>query len=305
MSLNKDDDNVNKKLDRTSKEHDDEKKESMLPTTFKPNIQNLSPFEGLTVKEEQTLTRRLLSILITLTLGVLITLYIISPLSKLQGISVNGAENTEVNSIVTASGLKIGESIWPQYFKQNKEMKQVVSQNPRIENANLSIRGLNQFTIKVSEYRTLAVLSKNKKLYPVLSNGKILKDTARENETKLPVLIGFEEGEGLNTFLKSYEKFTPKIQKEIVSIESQATKKNPFRVKLVMKDGNEVIGLSTTIADKLVFYDKIAAEFKDKRVVDMEAGKSGVFSYPIETEESSTEEGLSDETTSESINNGF
>ena len=305
MSLNKDDDNVNKKLDRTSKEHDDEKKESMLPTTFKPNIQNLSPFEGLTVKEEQTLTRRLLSILITLTLGVLITLYIISPLSKLQGISVNGAENTEVNSIVTASVLKIGESIWPQYFKQNKEMKQVVSQNPRIENANLSIRGLNQFTIKVSEYRTLAVLSKNKKLYPVLSNGKILKDTARENETKLPVLIGFEEGEGLNTFLKSYEKFTPKIQKEIVSIESQATKKNPFRVKLVMKDGNEVIGLSTTIADKLVFYDKIAAEFKDKRVVDMEAGKSGVFSYPIETEESSTEEGLSDETTSESINNGF
>lgn len=305
MSLNKDDDNVNKKLDRTSKEHDDEKKESMLPTTFKPNIQNLSPFEGLTVKEEQTLTRRLLSILITLTVGVLITLYIISPLSKLQGISVNGAENTEVNSIVTASGLKIGESIWPQYFKQNKEMKQVVSQNPRIENADLSIRGLNQFTIKVSEYRTLAVLSKNKKLYPVLSNGKILKDTARENETKLPVLIGFEEGEGLNTFLKSYEKFTPKIQKEIVSIESQATKKNPFRVKLVMKDGNEVIGLSTTIADKLVFYDKIAAEFKDKRVVDMEAGKSGVFSYPIETEESSTEEGLSDETTSESINNGF
>lgn len=307
MSFNNEDDNLNKRIDKTSKEQsmDENENDSLLPTTTKPKIHNFSPFEGLSDKEEKTLTRRLLSILITLTVGVLIMLYIISPLSKLQGITINGAENTETNAIVNSSGLKIGQGIWPQYFKQNREMKQVIDQNPRISSAKLRIRKFNHFSVKVTEYKTLAVLSKDNKIYPVLSNGKILKEQAVKDEKKLPILIGFKEGDGLNTLLKSYEKFSPKIQKEIVSIESQATEKNPFRIKLVMKDGNEVIGLSTTIADKLVFYDKIAAEFKDKRVVDMEAGKSGVFSYPIETQESSSEEGLSDESTTESTNNGF
>lgn len=44
-----------------------------------------------------------------------------------------------------------------------------------------------------------------------------------------------------------------------------------------MKDGNEVIGLSTTIADKMAFYDKITAEMSYKGVIDMEAGPSGCF----------------------------
>ena len=72
-----------------------------------------------------------------------------------------------------------------------------------------------------------------------------------------------------------------------------------------MKDGNEVIGLSTTIADKLVFYDKIVAELKNKSVIDMEAGKTGVYSYPLETQESSASDGLSNENSNESINSGF
>ena len=95
------------------------------------------------------------------------------------------------------------------------------------------------------------------------------------------------------------------MKSEITSIESQATKTNPFRIKLNMKDGNQVIGLSTTIADKLVFYDKIVAEMKTKGVIDMEAGKTGVFSYPFETQDSSVSDGLSDENSSESTNNGF
>lgn len=268
-------------------------------------IHKLSPFTGLTPVEEKKLTRRLTGILVTLTIGILITLYIISPLSKLQGVIVDGVSKANEQSIVTASQLKVGDNIWLQYFDKTKDMQQVVKKNPRVKTAKLSITKLNHFRINITEYDVLAVLSKNNKLYPVLSNGKILTETATDSEKSLPKLVGFKEGEGLDSLLASYDHFSPKIKSEITSIESQSTKTNPFRIKLQMKDGNEVIGLSTTIADKLVFYDKIVAELKNKSVIDMEAGKTGVYSYPIETQESSASDGLSNENSSESINNGF
>lgn len=268
-------------------------------------INKLSPFQGLTPNEEKRLTRRLTSILITLTVGILITLYIISPLSKLQNIEVTGIDKADSQTIIKSSHLKLGEGLWPQYFNKSNDMKRVIKENPRINTATLRIKQFNHFDINVTEYEVLAVLLKNDKMYPVLSNGKILSETAKESEKKLPQLIDFKEGEGLKSFLTSYEKFSPKMKSEIISIESQATQKNPFRIKLNMKDGNQVIGLSTTIADKLVFYDKIAAEMKSKGVIDMEAGKTGVFSYPLETQNSDSSEGLSDENSSESINNGF
>lgn len=309
MSLKKEDDKKKKPNQSSKKVSSTQKKsaDTLLPATVKTQSKNKkkSPFDGLSVKEEKRLTRRLIGILVTLTIGVLLTLYIISPLSKLQGITIDGVDKANVDSIVKSSELSIGKNIWPQYLNKSKEMKNVIKENPRVEKAKLSLHQFNHFSIKITEYEPVAVLSKGKKTYPVLANGKILKEEAKGDEKELPVLKDFKEGESLNTFLKSYHKISPSIQKEILSIESQATKTNPYRIKLMMKDGNEVIGLSTTIADKLAFYDKIVAELKIKSVIDLEAGKTGAYSYPIETEESSSDDGLSDETMSESINNGF
>lgn len=298
------DDNKQNKLVKSSKRELVTKEGNKLPAK-KKTINKLSPFQGLTPNEEKRLTRRLTSILVTLTIGILITLYIISPLSKLQGITIKGIDKADSQEIVKASQLKVGEGLWSQYINKSSDMSRVIKENPRIKTAKLSIKNFNHFTISVTEYDVLAVLLKDDKMYPVLSNGKILTETAKDSEKNLPQLVGFKEGEGLDSLLKSYEKFTPKMKSEITSIESQSTKTNPFRIKLNMKDGNQVIGLSTTIADKLVFYDKIVAEMKTKGVIDMEAGKTGVFSYPFETQDSSATDGLSDENSSESINNGF
>lgn len=308
MSNKKEDDKgenqTNHNLIKSSKTEISKKQENRLPAKTKP-INKLSPFQGLTPKEEKRLTRRLTTILVTLTIGILITLYIISPLSKLQGITIQGVDKADNQSIVKSSQLTVGDNLWSQYFNKSEDMKRIVKDNPRVKTASLKITQFNHFYIKVTEYDVVAVLSKDNQMYPVLSNGKILSEVAQESEKNLPQLINFKEGEGLDSLLKSYEKFTPKMKSEITSIESQATKTNPFRIKLNMKDGNQVIGLSTTIADKLVFYDKIVAEMKTKGVIDMEAGKTGVFSYPFETQDSSVSDGLSDENSSESTNNGF
>ncbi len=269
-----------KEINETTEEA---KKASKL--TFKMNYQQTA--------REKELFKRLSIILSLLALAIFITLYFISPFSKVGKIIVSGVEKSDATEIVNSSQLKVGSSLWEQYFNKADSTKQIVKKNPRVKEAKINLKNLNTLQIKVAEFDTIGYVQKGKKKYEVLSNGKFLPLTTQEINKDLPLLINFEEGENLTEFINAYEQMDTSIKNKIENIESLATKTNPFRIKFKMKDGNEVIGLSTTIADKMAFYDKISAEMKEKGVIDMEAGTSGVFSYPYKTEETTQTEGTS------------
>ncbi|MGX7024167.1 cell division protein FtsQ/DivIB [Vagococcus hydrophili] len=239
--------------------------------------------------KEKELFKRLSLILGILVISIFITLYFISPLSKVGKIVVSGVENSDLNEVVQSSEIKVGKSLWEQYFNKSVMAQNVKKDNKRIETAKISLVNLNQLKITIKEYPTIGYVKTSGKNYEVLSNGTILKEPVKDMKKNLPLLQNFKEGENLNEFLDAYNRFDATLKENIESIESLATKTNPFRIKFKMKDGNEVIGLSTTIADKMAFYDKITAEMKDKGVIDMEAGLSGVFSYPHKTSESTVE----------------
>ena len=241
-------------------------------------------------EKEKELFKRLAIILSTLAIAVFIKLYFISPLSKVGKIVVVGVQDSNVEEIVEASGLRVNKSLWEQYFDKKASSANIVKQNPRVKTAKISLQKMNQLQISVNEYSTIGYVTKDKVNYEVLANGKFLKSDNHEKEKGLPLLINFEEGENLQEFIEAYQQMDKKITSQIVNIESMDTKTNPFRIKLKMSDGNEVIGLSTTIADKMAFYEKITAEMSEQGVIDMEAGTSGVFSHPFETEESSQNE---------------
>lgn len=234
--------------------------------------------------KEKELFKRLSIILSLLAVSIFITLYFISPFSKVGKIIVSGVVDSNPEEVVKSSELRVGKSLWEQYFDKKELGKQVVKKNPRIKTAKVSLKGLNSLQIKVTEYTTIGYVEKDGKRFEVLSNGKLLFEETKEAIAGLPMLINFEEGENLNEFIKAYERMGEEIKQKIDKIESLASKTNPFRIKFTMKDGNEVIGLSTTIADKMAFYDKISAEMAENGVIDMEAGTSGVFSYPFKTE---------------------
>lgn len=243
--------------------------------------------------QEKELFKRLSIILTLLAISIFITLYFISPFSKVGKIIVSGVIDSDPNKIVESSNLMVGKSLWEQYFDKKESSEQVVKNNPRVKSTKINLKGLNTLQIKVTEFSTIGYVEKEGKRFEVLSNGKLLFEESKEAVKGLPLLMNFEEGENLKEFIKAYEQMDDNIKQKIDNIESLATKTNPFRIKFKMKDGNEVIGLSTTIADKMAFYDKITAEMSYKGVIDMEAGPSGVFSYPFETEESSETEGTS------------
>lgn len=243
--------------------------------------------------QEKELFKRLSIILTLLAISIFITLYFISPFSKVGKIIVSGVTDSDPNKIVESSNLKVGKSLWEQYFDKKESSEQVVKNNPRVKSTKINLKGLNTLQIKVTEFSTIGYVEKEGKRFEVLSNGKLLFEESKEAIKGLPLLMNFEEGENLKEFIKAYEQMDDNTKQKIDNIESLATKTNPFRIKFKMKDGNEVIGLSTTIADKMAFYDKIIAEMSYKGVIDMEAGPSGVFSYPFKTEESSETEGTS------------
>ncbi|HCM89342.1 MULTISPECIES: cell division protein FtsQ/DivIB [Vagococcus] len=250
---------------------------------------NFSKLRYSQTPKEKELLKRLSLILSVLVISIFITLYFISPLSKVGKIIVSGIENSDANKVVTSSEIRVGKSLWEQYFNKNEMAQKIKKNDQRIETAKISLVNLNQIKVTIKEYPTIGYVKISGKDYEVLASGLILKEPVKEINKNLPLLQNFEEGENLTEFLDAYNKFDAGLKANIESIESLATKTNPFRIKFKMKDGNEVIGLSTTIADKMAFYDKITAEMKEKGVIDMEAGLSGVFSYPHQTSESTEE----------------
>ncbi|MEG0286866.1 MULTISPECIES: cell division protein FtsQ/DivIB [Vagococcus] len=268
-------------------------------TNEKPNKAN-EPISKLSfnwryqqTKKEKELFKRLSIILSCLAIAIFVTLYFISPFSKVGKIVVSGVNNSDATLIVESSQLKVGKSLWDQYFNRKESNQSIQKENPRVDTANVQLKGVNTLQIKVKEFDTIGYVKKGKETYEVLSNGKFLKQETKEMIEGLPLLVNFEEGENLKEFINAYEQMNDTIKEKIETIESLATKTNPFRIKFKMKDGNEVIGLSTTIADKMAFYDKIVAEMNYKGVIDMEAGASGVFSSPFETKETKETEEIS------------
>lgn len=273
--------------------HEDEQTDKMSDVQKNETIANKkgSTLHSIRLKakqEDQDLFKRLTFILCLLTVSTLITLYFISPFSKVDKVILAGATHSEPEKIAASSGIEVGKSLWPQFFNKNKMIQSIKKENKRIEDAKINLVKGNQFRITVKEYPTIGYVKDKKKTHEVLSNGVILsKENVAKPGNELPILINFKEGDNLDEFLKAYTKFSDETKKNIETIESVSTKTNPFRIKFKMRDGNEVIALSTTVADKMVFYNKIVTEMKQQGVIDMEAGASGVFSYPFETEESS------------------
>lgn len=265
-----------------------ENKQTEKITDMKHNNIKMKKSHFKSKRQDQELFKRLTLILCLLTVSTLITLYFISPFSKVDKVILAGSTQSKPEEIAKSSKIQVGKSIWPQFFHKKEMIQSIQKENKRIETAKINLVKGNQFKITVQEYPTIGYVKDKKKTHEVLSNGVILsKENVEQPEKELPVLIHFKEGDNLDEFLKAYAEFSDDTKKNIETIESVSTKTNPFRIKFKMRDGNEVIALSTTVADKMVFYNKIVAEMKHQGVIDMEAGTSGVFSYPFEPEETS------------------
>lgn len=234
--------------------------------------------------------RRLLIIVAFFSVNIFLILYFISPFSDVGEISVEGTEEVIVQEVIESSHLQGGESLWRSYFGKKAAEERIKEKIPQIKQASISLQGMNDLLINISEYQTAAYLEQDNFFLKILENGTILVRKEQVARGGYPVLIKFEEGETLRRFLKEYETLDPVLQRSISEIEYTPSNLDKFRIRFYMNDGNEVVASIPTFADRLPYYpemkekaDGISGEF------NLEAG---AFFTPFDSSSQEEEEDL-------------
>lgn len=229
-------------------------------------------------KVRKSKLRRQLTLIIGVSVAViLVTVYFLSPFSKLGFVHVTAPASLEESAIIKSSKLTLQGELWPQVFHKNATTQTILKSNPRIKNVTTAFEFPNGLAINVTEYKTKAYMLKDKVYYPVLENGVTLATSQNKPENNYPVLENFTEAKEILVVLSQYAQLSQELQKAISQIKATPQTNNRNQLTLTMNDGNTVIAQSSTLATNLTKYPQVATQMKEKGVVDIEAG---IFSYP-------------------------
>lgn len=232
------------------------------------------------------LIRRLTLIISIAVLIILVLVYFVSPLSKLSKITVSGNENTTTETIVADSKLKAGSPLWDQYWNRSVYEKNIVKTLPRVSKAVISFDGMNSFKISIQEYEVVATEAFEGSYYPILENGKILPDKLENQPGGMPVFENFEDEEIIKNLMVSYTQLSDELKEKISEIKYAPSESNKDLVNLYMRDNNRVLVNISQLAEKMKYYDQVAAQMSEAGVIDMEVG---IYSYSFENEKKNNE----------------
>ncbi|RHW39735.1 cell division protein DivIB [Lysinibacillus yapensis] len=212
----------------------------------------------------------LLIFLITLFL----LLYFQSPYSKISKVEVNGADLVGAEAYEKQSGLQTGDSIWG--FKAN-DIEDTIGKDYWIKDVQVKRKWLTTVQIEVDEWETVAYLSLDQKLYPLLANGDVFKESSKLKPIDAPLFLNFEDEKVRRRLLKELGKLDKNVLSMISQINSTPSNSNPFSITLFMNDGYEVRAEVTSLADKLNYYPSIVAQIENdgtnqKGIIDIEVG---------------------------------
>lgn len=220
----------------------------------------------------------------------------------MQAVTVSGNENVAAQTVITDTKLTMGTNIWKQYWHKADYINNLKEEQPRIENAQISFKTLNTFTLKVKEYKEIALVTKNGQYYPVMENGTVLSEKVANPTKNLPILDGFTNNEKIKSLTKEYNKLSAELQKAISEIKYTPSDTNKNLLRLNMNDGNQVIVNIQNLASQMKYYAQVAKDMDEKGVIDMEVG---IFSYPYSESSAEAEQTSgtnSMETTTEQTN---
>lgn len=229
-------------------------------------------------KEKQIqLLKKLTPLIIFFVIAFPITIFFLSPLSKLGTIEVKGNQNESNAAIIKASKLTIGESLLVERKKMSQVQTNLQKDFKRINTATVSYSFPNHFVINIKEKQELAYIQDNDILKVVLDDGTVLDEKVDTQNEDYPVIKSFKSTKKIEKLVIQYQKLSADLRKQIKLIELTPTKANSDFLTLTMADGNQVKITLEDIDDKLKYYPEVASQMTEKGIVDMEAG---IYSYP-------------------------
>ena len=256
------------KDDSKVKEEKEKKKEKKKEKPEKPAKPKIAPVH----------IWRAVSILVPSVLVLLLSVYLLTPLSTIKNIEVKGNRNTQADDIKQASGIQDSDYTLALLLDKETYAERIKS-NHWIESAKIDYQFPTNFTIEVKEFDIVGYYVSGEEYYPILSSGAV--ESTPVNRLNLPetyLTVTFNDEQQVKELITGLSTISEDIKSQIQKIELAPSKATADLLKITMLDTDEILVPLSELSKKLPYYSKIKPQLTEPSVVDMEAG---AYSYTI------------------------
>ncbi|WP_299086966.1 cell division protein FtsQ/DivIB [uncultured Metabacillus sp.] len=239
-------------------------------------------------QRKQKTNRRLISFLSVFFLLILLVIYFQSPLSKVASISVEGNKTVESKKIIELSGITTSSEFWS---VNSKQVKTSVKSLLQIKDVQVEKKLPNHIVLQVEEHESIAYIERDGSHFPILENGKVLKDKQVKAPADAPVLINWENDNAIEVMIDELKKLPPGILNSISEIHHTPKKTDPWLIHLYMNDGYEVLASVRTFSKKMDSYPEIVSQLDEnsRGIIHLEVGSYFESYEPLNEEEEENE----------------
>ena len=221
---------------------------------------------------------RAVSILVPSVLVLLLSVYLLTPLSTIKNIEVKGNSNTQADDIKQASGIQDSDYTLALLLDKETYAERIKS-NHWIESAKIDYQFPTNFTIEVKEFDIVGYYVSGEEHYPILSSGTV--ESTPVDHLNLPetyLTVTFNDEQQVKELITGLSTISEDIKSQIQKIELAPSKATADLLKITMLDTDEILVPLSELSKKLPYYNKIKPQLSEPSVVDMEAG---AYSYTI------------------------
>lgn len=235
---------------------------------------------GIKVYRYLTNGERVLKLILLFGGVLLLMLYVISPLSKINRITVKGNHDLSAAAVERATQVQPGRYIWGVMLAQHSASQQANRRNPQVAKVSYQLRGPRAVQITVRENPIVGTVEIGQRDYNVLANGQL--KAAKGDQSRIRYQYFNHHRQQLKTTAIQLGQLKPVVRNGISTVCYQPQKNAPNRLVIYMRDGNTVYANLNTVGKKLAYYPAIAATMKEPGVVDLQVG---AFSYSYKSRE--------------------
>ena len=247
------------KDDRKVKEEKEKKKKEKPEKPAKPKIAPVHIW-------------RAVSILVPSVLVLLLSVYLLTPLSTIKNIEVKGNSNTQADDIKQASGIQDSDYTLALLLDKETYAERIKS-NHWIESAKIDYQFPTNFTIEVKEFDIVGYYVSGEEHYPILSSGTV--ESTPVDRLNLPetyLTVTFNDEQQVKELITGLSTISEDIKSQIQKIELAPSKATADLLKITMQDTDEILVPLSELSKKLPYYSKIKPQLSEPSFIDMEAG---------------------------------
>lgn len=259
--------------------------------------------QKLEAKKEKTPLQKAihhaLPVIITATVILLISIFLVTPFSKKKIITVTGTSTVNQEEVIRDSGIKTSNYLFSLIFRHSIYEKNIISKNKMVKSAKFTYRFPNKLNINVKEYSIIAYAQTDDGYQPILENGTRIGLVGASELPDSFLTINLSSEKDIQKLVKAFSKLDKDLVNQIQIVSSADSATTSDLLKLEMHDGNVVRIPLSEVAKKLPYYLKIKDSLPENSIVDMEVGIYAT-SEPIEASVAADKEKAKNENKEES-----